>query len=191
MRKTIIMTIILMSLVFVQAALALDFSADVVSRSKGGNFTGNIFVANDKVRMDMGPTSTITRIDKQVSWVLMQNEGMYMEQPLNPNVAVASSKNVPGEIERTPLGNEAIDGKDAKKYRITYESRGVRTTVLQWIDSATNIPVKTAAVDDSWSMEYKNLTVGVQPESIFEIPAGYQKFAMPNVAEMARAMKRQ
>ena len=35
--------------------------------------------------------------------------------------------------------------------------------------------VKTEAVNGEWKQEYKNLKMGKQPDSLFEIPTGYKK----------------
>ena len=46
------------------------------------------------------------------------------------------------------------------------------------------MPVKTAAVDGSWSQELKNIKMGSQSDSLFELPAGYQKMQMPQLPMM-------
>lgn len=172
-------------------AWAFDFSADVVSAAQGQSFKGKIYVSNDKVRMDAAGSSTITRMDKQVAWVLMPAQNMYMEQPLNLESVAATAEKAPGELSRTLVGSDTVDGKAVKKYLIRYKTMQGESTMLQWIDPAINIPVKTAAEDGSWSMEYRNISVGAQPDSVFEVPAGYKKFAMPDVKEMMRSMQRQ
>jgi hypothetical protein len=37
-------------------------------------------------------------------------------------------------------------------------------------------------------MEYKNINTGKQPDSLFEVPAGFQKFAMgmPSMKDMMK-----
>ncbi len=167
-------------------ASAQEFSADMVSTTKDGTFTGKIFVSKDKVRMEVPESITITRMDKRVAWMLMPGEKMYLEQPFDPRNAVATSENVSGEIERKFIGQEMLDTKMTNKYRVVYETEGIKETIFQWIDTASEIPVKTAAADGSWTMEYKNLKIGAQPDSLFEIPAGYQKFSyeMPSMEGM-------
>jgi len=188
MKKISCATTILISLCLAGTVLAVDFSADVVSSSKGAAATGKIFVTKDKVRMEFPGAATITRMDKEIAWVLMPDQKMYMEQKFDPNAVAASAEKAPGEITRAYISDEVIDGKNAKKYGITYMAAGQETSIFQWIDPATSIPLKTAAADGSWSMEYKNLKAGPQPEALFEIPEGYQKFSMPNMADMAKKM---
>ena len=187
--KRVIVLITVLALLPASFAWAFDFSADMVNTAQGRSFNGKIYVSNDKVRMNAAGTSTITRMDKKVAWVLMPGQNMYMEQPLSlENVAGATEK-VPGELSRTLIGPDTIDGKAVNKYRVTYTSKDGESSMLQWIDPAINIPVKTAAEDGSWSVEYKNITVGAQPDSVFDLPAGYKKFVMPDMKEMMRSMQ--
>ena len=53
-----------------------------------------------------------------------------------------------------------------------------KITVFQWIIPRSNFPVKSAAADGSWTLEYKNIKSGKQPASLFKIPAGYKKFSL-------------
>ena len=168
---------------------ALDFSADVISTTQGLSFEGKIYVSNEKVRMDTAGTSTITRMDKRVAWILMPSQNMYMEQPLSLEDVAGTTEKVPGELSRTLIGPETINSRRVNKYRVLYTSKMGDSSMLQWVDPETNIPVKTAAEDGSWSVEYKNINAGAQPDSIFELPAGYKKFAMPDMNEMMRAVQ--
>ena len=167
-------------------ARAEDFSADMVSTSQGLTSSGKIFISNDKVRMEVPGAITISRMDKKVVWMLMPKDKMYMEQPFDPSKAVASSEKVSGEVERKLLGKETVDGRMADKYMIVYNVNGRKESIYQWIAPGIKMPVKTAAVDNSWVMEYKNIKTGKQPDSLFEVPAGYQKFSysMPSVNDV-------
>jgi len=168
-------------------AMGLDFSSDIVSTSKAGKVAGKIFVTQDKIRTEMAGASSIVRMDKKVAWIIMPGQNMYMEQPIDPAmVASSASEKMPGEIERKMLGSEQVDGRPANKYRITYESNGIRQSILQWSDTATSFPVKVSAEDGSWAMEYKNLKIGAPDPSLFEIPEGYSKMSMPNLSDMAK-----
>jgi len=157
--------------------LAEDFSADMINTTKSGIFKGKIFISNDRVRMDTPEGITITRMDRKVIWILMPKEKMYMEQPFDPSKAAATSEKIDGEIERKLIGQEMIDARLTSKYQVVYNENGKRTTIFQWIAGDLKIPVKTAAGDNSWTMEYKNIKRGRQPETLFEIPAGYQEFS--------------
>jgi hypothetical protein len=93
------------------------------------------------------------------------------------------------------LAKKPIDGKKTDKYRIVHETAGKEQTIFQWITD-TGLPVKSAAVNGSWVLEYKNLKTGKQPDTLFEIPAGYQKFslgvpAMPDTKAEERPVEKE
>lgn len=191
MKRAVLAVTVLTVLSIAGVAQALDFSADMVSTARGQRMSGKIFVADDKIRMDMAGNVTITRMDKQVVWILMPQQLLYMEQAFDPEMVAGATEKMPGEIERSALGPGTVDGRAATKYRITYASREGRATVIQWVDKASSIPVKTEAEDGSWAMEYRNLKTGPQDAPLFEIPAGYTKFTVPNMADIMRAAGQQ
>lgn len=160
------------------SASAFDFAADMVGEGEEGAFQGKMYVTGGNVRMEMMQMVMITRPDLRVVWMIMPSEGMYMEQPLKPRDAITSG--AADEIERKPLGPEAVNGKPANKFEVTYDYEGERSTVYEWVDSSLGMPVKTAAIDGSWSMEYRNIQTGPQEASLFEVPEDYQKFSMPS-----------
>ncbi len=166
------------------AASAAEFSGDMVNTSKAGVVNQKFFISGDKTRMESAQGIAIARLDKKVMWMLMPAQKMYMEMPLDPYRVPATSEKYPGEIERTLIGKETIDGRMTEKYRIVYTAAGIKTTIYQWIAPDLILPVKTAAEDGSWMMEYKNIKTGSQPDSLFELPAGYSKMEMPSMKDM-------
>jgi hypothetical protein len=161
------------------SALASGFSADLVTVTGNEKMEGKVFVGNEKMRFETEDMITITRIDKQVIWMLMPSEKMYMEQRVSKGNVVPSNEPAPGELERVHLGTEMVGGKAADKYRITVNNNGQKDEFFQWIAKDSGFPVKMAAVDGSWWQEYRNLVIGEPPSSVFELPAGYQKMQMP------------
>jgi hypothetical protein len=156
-----------------------DFSADMISKSQGREMEMKIYVTKDKTRMDMGQSMVITRMDKHVSWMVMPSQNMYMENPIDLDKVAKTEKTIPGEVERVSLGADAVDGQQAEKFKITYITAGRQDSMYQWMAGNSPVPLKMEAADGSWSMQYKNVRLGPQPDSLFEIPAGCQKFAMP------------
>lgn len=184
--KNSIRFISVFAIVFLTAstALAAEFSGDMVNTSKAGVVNQKFFISGDKTRMESPQGIAIARLDKKVMWMLMPQQKMYMEMPLDPYRVPATSEKYPGEIERTLMGKETIDGRMTDKYRIVYTAAGIKTTIFQWFAPDIGIPVKTAAEDGSWMMEYKNINMGNQPDSLFELPAGYSKMEMPSMKDM-------
>jgi hypothetical protein len=172
-----------------QIVSALQFSADVVNTSREGTMRGRAYVTDNAARIDMpGVGASITRMDQKRVIVLMEGERMYMEQPFDIRAASYVGDRVDGEVSRVLLGSESIDGRPAKKYMISAESNGVQAKIYQWIDDATLIPLRTDDADGNWSVEYKNLKTGPQDPRLFEIPAGYRKFTMPNMSDIKALM---
>jgi hypothetical protein len=157
------------------------FTADMVMHTGAEQLTGKISYSQQKMRFEMPQSIMITRLDKQVTWLVMPAQEMYMEQQVDPKAAVSASKEVPGEIERKSLGKEKnVNGHDAEKFEVAYtDPSGSRSSIYQWIASDVPLPVRVAAVDGSWSVDYQNIVAGDVPGSLFEVPAGYKKFAMP------------
>ncbi|MEW6418514.1 MAG: DUF4412 domain-containing protein [Nitrospirota bacterium] len=172
--------LLLFILLFSGTTFALEFSADTITTHKGtAKTTGKIYYKADRFRMDMESpqkVSMITRIDKKVIWNIMHNERMYMEMPFDLKNKPKVEEKFEGEIERKHVGNETIDGHPTKKYLITYKTDNEKHQVYQWWATDINFPVKTSAVDGSWIQEFKNIKIGSQPDSLFEVPAGYKKF---------------
>jgi hypothetical protein len=161
------------------SALASGFSADLITVSGNEKMEGKVLVGKEKMRFEADEMITITRMDKQVVWMLMPGEKMYMEQRLSKGNVVPSKEPAQGELERIHLGTEMVSGKSADKYRITVNTNGQKESFFQWIAKDSGFPVKMAAIDGSWWQEYRNLVIGEPPSGVFEIPAGYQKIDMP------------
>lgn len=189
--KAGLITLAILSLVlaFTAIASAEDFSADMISTARGMVSQGKIFISNDKARMEFAGGVTITRMDKKVAWILMPEQRMYMEQPLEPTQAASGSGKVEGETERKFIGKETVAGKMCDKYQVFYNVSGNKGSMFMWLVPGLSMPVKTAAIDNSWSMEYRNIKTTKQPDSLFEIPAGYQKFSASGMPSMKDILK--
>lgn len=170
---------------FSSSASAQEFSADMVSRSSQGTMNAKLFVSGDKSRMETAESIIIVRNDKKVSWIIMPSEKMYMEQPINMSRGPKASKKFDGEVERTSLGLETVDGQPAEKFKVVYMEGNSRVTVYQWLRDG-QIPVKVEAEHGSWSMEYKNISTGTQSADLFEVPSDYTKMSMPSMGGFGR-----
>jgi hypothetical protein len=188
--KLISLAMGIFTLFLTMTVFADDFSADMISTTQGKSFKGKIFINKDKIRMETAESITITRLDKKVVWMLMPKDKMYMEQPVDTSKTVATSEKISNEIERKLISREMIDGRMADKYQVVYNANGKRVAIFQWIVAGLKIPVKTAAVDGSWTMEYKNIKTGKQPDSLFEVPGDYQKFSvqMPSMKDIFKGL---
>ena len=167
-------------------AFAIDLSSDVVSTANNQKHTSKICIQGPKVRMEspQQPGYSIVRPDKNVMWMVMPEQKTYVEMPLDPSKQPRTGEKVQGEVSRKLLGSETIDGHHAQKYEVTYKDRETSQKMYQWMATDINFPVKMAAIDGSWIVEYRNIKMGAQPDSLFEVPAGFQKAGM-NLPDMS------
>jgi hypothetical protein len=190
----------LLVLIFV-ASFALaqaEFSAAIVDLQKPGTpTTTRIFFAKDKMRVESqssnarGGGAVIVNFASQTTTVLMPQQHMYMDMPLQSqsqrlgynffrtgNVEDACGdwlklgSNKGGSCHK--VGNESVGGRDTVKFEATTPS-GVVSNF--WIDPKLRFPVKWQGKNSDG--ELRNIQEGPQPAGLFEIPAGYTKMEMP------------
>ncbi|HOJ78202.1 MAG TPA: DUF4412 domain-containing protein [Bacillota bacterium] len=165
-------------------AKAPEFSADVViTDAKGKTSQGKVYVkGTEKIRQELtvnGETNiTILRLDKKVGWTLLPDK-QYMEikMPFDPN-----QPNPEFEYETAELGQETINGYPCKIVQYTYKNKKYGV-LKQWVSDKLGYSVKVESKDAKGKtisiIEYKNIKEGKQPDSLFEIPSGYQKLDLP------------
>ncbi len=170
--------IIAVLMAFQLAASAKDFQADVVSTHGGQSITGKMYVSTDKCRMEMPGSIMISRGDQKKVFVLMPTEKMYMEQAYDPSYLASAQSDVEGQVDRTLIGRDNIEGRSCSKYKVTYEMGSHKSVMYQWQDDASGMIIKSQAEDGEWSMEFKNIKTGPVNPSLFEIPSGYSKFSL-------------
>lgn len=188
MRKKVfnVLSAVFVSMLLLTARVeAQEFSADMISREGKETVNARIYAAKDKVRMEMPESIMIVRRDKNLSWMVMPADKMYMEHPVDMSSSPKVAANFDNEIERVAMGAEDVDGQPAEKFKVTYPEKGKNVSVYQWLRGG-QIPVKVEAVDGSWGMEYKNLKTGPQSAELFEVPADYEKFSMPSLGDMMK-----
>ncbi|MEN6331537.1 MAG: DUF4412 domain-containing protein [Smithella sp.] len=164
---------------------ARELSATIVTKSGDQTVSMKIYIKPDKFRTDneMAGASTIVRKDLNKVWTIMTAQKTYMEmEGINDNQAPqAAEEKIKGEVSRKEVGNETVNGHPTTKYEITTKTADTVMQVYQWWAKDINFPVKTAAVDGSWTTEYRDISVGSQPDSLFEIPQGFKKMTIPGM----------
>ncbi len=182
-RKIVMMFLVLGMSVSAASAAGKDYSADMVMRSGSETVSGKIYASGQLLRYEMGPMITITRVDRKKSYVLMSDQKMYMEQPIDPMASVKAGVDEGGSVETIPMGAEEVEGRQAEKVKVIYSDSNGANTIYQWFD-ASGLPVKVESEDGSWSVTYSNISGGPQPAELFEVPADYTLMAMPNIASL-------
>lgn len=193
MKKILIQaSILLFVLIFagVFPARALEFSADMVSTSRGQTYTSKTYIKGMKYRMEMSgqPQFTIVRQDKNVMWMVMPAQKSFIEMPFEPKQKPRVDAKPAGEVSRKLLGSETTDGHPTQKYEVTVKEGNKTERLLQWMATDLNFPIKISAIDGSWVIEYKNIKTAV-PDNLFEIPSGYRKISVPSIPGMGGGFK--
>jgi len=172
-----------------------SFSADAKLETEEMTVDTRIFYQPGMVRdeIDMGEQAMVTihRFDLNKIWMIM-GPGMYMEtEPDQGNEQAPEFKLLSREI----IGPETINGMKTTKYKSIHETKAGKFGGFTWYTD-DNIAVKgflihqTKGEKQRVKFELMNLERGDQPDSLFEIPEGYQKFEMggmpwmPNIKKM-------
>jgi hypothetical protein len=190
----------------VHPAAAQQFSADMVplSAAHPDIQPSKIYVAGTKMRMEQegGKGTVLVDSAADTAFILMPQQKMYMDakamgratqmfKPLDPNNPCPRWEELAKETKHDDatwtckrIGSEAVNGRSTVKYEAT-SSKG--EVAHAWIDPQLKFMVKT---DDSkgGGMELRNIKVGAQPDTLFVIPADYQKMDMQ---EMMQRMMQQ
>lgn len=175
-------------------ALAAEFSADMKQSMPGpnGNMTMNtkIFVKGQMERREssgpMGKMVTIIRRDKGVMWMLMPAQKSFMEQPMmnsNPKADPIASilKRMPNYKK---AGTAKIAGYVCDKY--TFKNTERKSSGTAYISPELKMELKMEMQSDRGKMSYvvSNIKQGKQANSLFNIPSGFKKMAMPSMGGM-------
>jgi len=81
-------------------------------------------------------------------------------------------------VELLNMGNETINGRQTEKW-VMQQTRpdGNSEKTFQWYDPELGITIKEI-MTGGYIRELKNIKLGKQPVSLFEIPAGYKKIEL-------------
>lgn len=87
------------------------------------------------------------------------------------------------------IATETVNGRTAQKYRVVVNSSaGTNVSVnetLIWIDETLHMPIKSETTSGDGkrvTMELSEIALDVD-ESVFQIPEGYEKIAMPDLLQ--------
>jgi len=160
-----------------------SFVADAKLETEEMTINTRVYYKPGRVRDEMTiggqKMITIRRFDLEKVWMLM-GQNMYME--VSPD---KDSKRAPHYklISREIVGPETVNGMETTKYESIYETSDGKFGGFTWY-TKDNIAVKgflvhqTRGEKQRVKFEFTNLERGDQPDSMFEIPKGYQKLNM-------------
>lgn len=166
------------------AVQAAEFSATMIAKSEGQETQGKIFVKGNKMRNETkagGRTQiSIIRPDKKMMWLVMPAEKAYMEMRLNPQATRQMMIKEPAkQVKMKFLGKETVNGFETEKYETSVTHRGKTVKEYIWLSKKLGMPIKVAAADGSYSMQYRDIKTGGVADALFTPPPGYRKIQMP------------
>jgi hypothetical protein len=180
------------------AAKPTDYSTDMAMLTGGQVMqTLKLNVSGQKSRVEgltagpLGPIVSIHRRDKGLTWVLYPSRREYTEKALS----VSQSSGKPdlssldlGTLKKENLGKETVLGYACTKMRVTMGNmpNGRPMTPTIWVADTIDLPIRLEVM--GIVQENRNLKIGPQPASLFEIPAGYRKTQSPGAGQLKGAL---
>ena len=193
MRFKILLGLALLAMLVASAVTVLaaitPFSADYVQiDNKNKETIGRIFVTQDKMRSEFsdaktGLTVMIVRMDRKVTWMLMTREQTYMEIKYEDGMGQVAAQAEDTIESKQDLGVETLNGYICHKWKFIYKNHDYGTSIV-WISDKLSYAIQTQATNKygTSGTEMRSIKEGPQAASLFEIPAGYEKFEMPDLS---------
>jgi hypothetical protein len=161
-----------------------EFSARLVWKNDGRKAKAQLFVKNDRYRIEhfggvkteLGYAGvTIVRLDEQKVWYVLSERRMVVSVPLTSEYLLPFSVRLEGETSRTLIGDSMVNNQFAVLYDVEVQDRfGKTERFFEWVDPDKNVLLKLVSQDRDWFVEYEHVVVSTQPEFYFETPLGYR-----------------
>lgn len=169
----------------------VDYSADSLTETDQATLKATIYYTPGKERHEQGVGGLkqilIIRKDKNLVWLLMPEQKMYMELTPSAQTHGIEIDLSHYQIERTRIGEEIVEGiKTTKSKMVMRGPDGAHFDGFLWT-TPEEIAIKMEAATQGGGEKHrvkttlKNLKVGKQDPALFEVPAGYQKISMENL----------
>jgi len=162
----------------------VEFSAKLVWKAKGHLTKAQLFVKNDRYRIEpMGGVKTelgyagvtIVRLDEQKVWYVLSQRRMVVSVPLTSDYLLPFSVRMEGETDRTLIGDSMVGDRSAVLYELVVQDRlGRAERFFEWVDSERNVLLKLLSQDRDWFVEYGHVVLSPQPDYYFDPPLGYR-----------------
>lgn len=178
MRRIITGLILALGICFSGAALALEFTADRITKIDGRTGKANIYYRDNMWRIEhhtMGPVNvSIVRKDKQVVWLLLSRMKHFKTVPYSADQDLMVTEKLEGEVSREEIGQESREGHPTILYEVVTK-HGERTEVYyQWLATDIHFPMKLAKKDGSWIVEYQHVKLRAVTDYLFQLPLNFQ-----------------
>lgn len=160
------------------------YSADATMETADGVIKGPVYSMPGMERREYvsengDKTVMIVRHDQKVVWMVMPEDGFYMEMKI-PEEGRRDDLGA-YQIEQTTIGPETVNGVETTKSKvIMIGPNGEKMGGFAWA-TREGIFVKIDAIavekgsKERFKMELKNLKVGDQDAGLFEVPEGFTR----------------
>ena len=161
-----------------------EFSGSITKRVNGKKHQAQVFAKGDRLRLeykyairtDYGYAAIeIIRLDQSEAWYLLAQQRELLVTPLDPDDVLPMQASLPGERERTLVGDATVAGRAAQLYEVQTDRHGRIEHFYEWVDLETDIVLKLVSQDRDWSFEYERIRWSPQPSYYFDEPPGYKK----------------
>ncbi len=185
----------------------VDYSADLIMKVWDGRddgvVRGKVYAAGGKERREFGApgSEVISIVDRHrgVSYVLLPGQRMYMEQHPSPEGAKRDDPAggwYNADVTLVSLGEEAVNGLNGRKFRISVVERGgVSTSAgFVWL-SAENIPLRMRGSSTSrgstveFQIDHQNVRIEKQIASLFRVPGDYRRIDVAGPPPSMRSLE--
>jgi hypothetical protein len=160
----------------------VEYSADRIMETEAGTFEGKVYAAKDKERTETsmrGMTSVmILRKDKQLGYMLMPAQKMYQQLELAQAQAQSGGGHPADEVDITEVGTDTIEGQATTKYKLVLKdgsAGGFMWFTKDGIMMKMDTVMKKGRNKSRMTLTLRNLQIGAQDASLFEVPAGYNQ----------------
>ena len=178
------------------------YSVDMIIHSPKANMFMKRFIDKGRIRTEFtGGDEDVVMIElgdkKGTSLMLMPKEKRAMKQSraamesavddkMKKKMKADGAVAAPVDVNVEDLGDETLEGRTLKKLRMTVPDG----TALGWFDKSTGAPARMEGTvnGETTVMEWKNLKVGPQPASLYEVPKGYELMDMDEMMGQMKGM---
>ena len=161
-----------------------EFSGSITKRVNGKKHQAQVFAKGDRLRLeykyairtDYGYAAIeIIRLDQSEAWYLLAQQRELLVTPLDPDDVLPMQASLPGERERTLVGDATVAGRAAQLYEVQTDRHGRMERFYESDYLETAIVLKLVSRDRDWSFEYERIRWSPQPSYYFDEPPGYKK----------------
>lgn len=166
---------------------APGFSAEIRGVQSGAPVTGQIYSIPDKLRMEQnaGGTKTVLILDQKqkVMWIINTSEKTYAELDLSaPGVTInmpfpddTGKPCVPmNATSCTLVAHETVNDRQCDRWEVSAPNGEITVKNTIWIDPALGAPIQWKN-ETGDHFELTNIKSGKQLDSLFQVPAGFQR----------------